>query len=423
MRKSAYGTIINLLQSLYIARPEDGESEIKQLISDCSLPENLKLFGLQRETPTSEYAKLEPLDEKIALDTQGNLVQLLIRVLDVSAGSQGVWGWPCNLSLYLTHQNLLGLLNVWRARWMSLVTSTAFQLSPAVQTRSFVVLAALAVRQVDDDFLYQILVAFRTALSKANESNTIVIVSMLRCLCGIVPAIAETSRYVCSLFWLAVALLQVSHLGLYVEATWLLKVTLEYMERHDVFKTNSVETVLLEAREQIDEVMSQLDDILRISFVRSFSYSLASVIFKGMRHTALKESAESILRTLLRITSRAFPDSSIDRRFSPVPESLAYFIALLPVSATRKSYKQLLDDSNVEDQSLDATPDGLEVDESTPRINAAILGIEDSQQALLAASFIGTMLITAQGDDAETEILYGLLSSLALSYPDTVTMM
>jgi hypothetical protein len=87
---------------------------------------------------------------------------------------------------------------------MSLVTSTAFQQSPAVQTRSFVVLAALAVRQVDDDFLYQILVAFRTALAKANETNTIVIVSMLRCLCRIVPAVAETSRYVCSHFWLAV---------------------------------------------------------------------------------------------------------------------------------------------------------------------------------------------------------------------------
>ena len=40
---------------------------------------------------------------------------------------------------------------------MSLVTATAFQQSPAVQTRSFVVLAALAVSEVDDDFFYQIL--------------------------------------------------------------------------------------------------------------------------------------------------------------------------------------------------------------------------------------------------------------------------
>jgi neurofibromin 1 len=99
VRKSVYGTIINLLQSLYIARPEDGESEIKQLIADCTLPENLKLFGLQRETPTSEYISLDLLDEKNALDLHEHLVQLLIRVLDASAGSQGVWGCYVCLSL------------------------------------------------------------------------------------------------------------------------------------------------------------------------------------------------------------------------------------------------------------------------------------------------------------------------------------
>ena len=90
VRKSAYGTIINLLQSLYIARPEDSESEIKQLLNDFTLPENLKLFGLQRETPTSPYTAVESVDEKSALDTHERLVQLLIRVLDTSAGNQGV---------------------------------------------------------------------------------------------------------------------------------------------------------------------------------------------------------------------------------------------------------------------------------------------------------------------------------------------
>jgi neurofibromin 1 len=196
------------------------------------------------------------------------------------------------------------------------------------------------------------------------------------------------------------------------------------MEQHDLFKNNSVENVLLEARDPIDEVMSQLDDILRISFIRSFSYSLTSIIFKGMRHSGLKDSAVSVLRSLLRITSRAYPaDASISQRFSPNPEAVAYFIALLPVSTTRKTYKILLDDANVDDTSLEAISDSAEADESTPRINAAVLGIEDSQQALLATSFMGTMLTTAQGNDAETEILYGLLSSLAVSYPDTVTMM
>ncbi|KAF8184668.1 hypothetical protein BJ912DRAFT_1144462 [Pholiota molesta] len=69
-----------------------------------------------------------------------------------------------------------GLLNVWRARRTSLVTATAVQQSPAVQTRAFVALSGLAAAEVDDDFLYQILVAFKGILSKANESNTTTIV-------------------------------------------------------------------------------------------------------------------------------------------------------------------------------------------------------------------------------------------------------
>ncbi|KAF8172685.1 hypothetical protein BJ912DRAFT_1148063 [Pholiota molesta] len=69
-----------------------------------------------------------------------------------------------------------GLLNVWRARRTSLVTATAVQQSPAVQTRAFVALSGLAAAEVDDDFLYQILVAFNGTMSKANESNTTTIV-------------------------------------------------------------------------------------------------------------------------------------------------------------------------------------------------------------------------------------------------------
>jgi neurofibromin 1 len=306
---------------------------------------------------------------------------------------------------------------------MSLVTATAFQQSPAVQTRSFVVLAALAVQDVDDDLLYQILVAFRNVLGKADETNTMVIVSMLRCLCRVVPAVVGTSRYICLLFWLAIALLQVSHLGFYVEATWLLRVTLENMEHRGLFKTKSVETVLLEAREHIDDVMSQLDDMLRISFIRSFSFSLASIIFKGMRHSTQKESAEAVLRTLLRVTSRAHSESPHEAKSSPCAEAMGYFIALLPASTTRKAFRKLLTDANVEQQPFTEVTDSDEAEKSTPIVDASILGIEDPELALLTASFIGTMLATAQGNDAETEILYSLLSTLTKSYPDTITMM
>jgi neurofibromin 1 len=405
VRKSVYGIIINLLQSLYISRPEDRtEPEIMRLINDCTLPENLQLFGLRRETPTAEYSNVHCSGEKSSLDKQEKLAQLLLRVMTVTAGST-------------RH------LNVWRVRWMSLITATAFQQSPAIQTRSFVALAVLAVSQVDDDFLYQILVAFKSALSNANESNTAPIISMLRCMCKVVPALVGTSRYIGVLFWLAVALLQGSHASYYAEASSLLQVTLRNMEEQGLFKNNSVQNVLLEAREPLESVTSQLDDMLRLSFESSFSFSLAAIIFKGLRHSTLKGSAEDALRTLLQVTVATYdPNRSLDLI---TDESLGYFIALLPVSTTPKNFHRLLRESKLDtDGSIDVgiSDDDDEDDGSMPRLSAELLNIHDSTTALLVASFVGSILSTAQGDDAEAEILYDLLSSLSLSYPDIISM-
>ncbi|PPQ78909.1 hypothetical protein CVT25_002369 [Psilocybe cyanescens] len=406
VRKSVFGIIVNLLQSLYIARHDNGPEEqaLMQLINDCSLPSTLKLFGLRRETPASEYINNDLINDKDILDNQERLVQFLIRILSITSGTPG-------------------LLNVWRARWMSLVTATAFQQSPAVQTRSFIALAALAVSEVDDDFLYQILVAFKSALTKANENNTMAIVSMLRCMCKIVPGIVDTSRYLCVLFWLAVALLEASHAGFYVEATSLLRITLENMEKQGLFKTSPVQTVLLESREQLEEVMSQLDELLRISFETNFSFSLAAIIFKGMRHSQLKESAELALRTLCRVTSRMNVDrESIANGFkdSPRPEVLGYVLALLPVSTTLSAYRRLLVDCHIEETWSSDSVDGDNQEIGVPTLNHSNLGIEDPNTALLVASFVGTILVSAQGDDAETEMLYGLLSSLANVYPEVI---
>jgi hypothetical protein len=305
---------------------------------------------------------------------------------------------------------------------MGLVTATAFQQSPAVQTRSFVALATLAVSQVDDDFLYQILVAFKSALSRANESNTASITSMLRCMCKIVPALVGTSRYICVLFWLAVALLQGSHASFYAEASSLLQVTLRSMEEQGLFKNNSVQNVLLEAREPLEEVTSQLDDMLRLSFDTSFSFSLAAIIFKGLRHSFLKESAEAALKTLLQVTVAAHDTNELPDLASH--EALGYIIALLTVSTTPKAFHWLLKESKLDSAwNIDiGIPDGDDDDVRTPRFTAELLGIQDSTTALLVTSFVGSILYSAQGDDAETEILYGLLSSLCFSYPDIVSM-
>jgi neurofibromin 1 len=87
VRKSVYGMIINLLQSLYISRPDDKtEPEIMRLIDDSTLPENLEVFGLRRETPTAEYSNVDSCGEKAFLDRQEKLAQLLLRIMTVTAG-------------------------------------------------------------------------------------------------------------------------------------------------------------------------------------------------------------------------------------------------------------------------------------------------------------------------------------------------
>jgi hypothetical protein len=329
----------------------------------------------------------------------------------------------CNLTVFSLFS---GLLNVWRARWMSLITSTAFQVSPAVQTRSFIALGTLANADVDDDFLYQILVAFNSALSKADETNTLSIVSMLRCMCKVVPALPKESRYLCLLFWLAVALLQSSHLPFYVEATQLLRVTLQNMELRGAFKKESVSSVLLKSRRPLKEITSQLDEILKISFDSSFTFSLAAIIFKGLRHSGLKDSAEIVLRSLLCVTVRSQPTTNISNGFrdSICADALGYFLALLPLSITPASYRRLLDDCNIDDAWLPDAGVPMDDDEGgVPKISPPFLGINDSSTALLVTSFVGTMLLTAQGDDTETEMLYTLLSEISNTFPQTVSMM
>lgn len=91
VRKSVYGIVVNLLQSLYIARPDDStEPALMQLINECSLPETLKLFGLKRETSSSEYTGVDFPGDKENVDNAEKLVALLVSILEVSSGSVGL---------------------------------------------------------------------------------------------------------------------------------------------------------------------------------------------------------------------------------------------------------------------------------------------------------------------------------------------
>jgi hypothetical protein len=306
---------------------------------------------------------------------------------------------------------------------MSLVSSTAFQYSPAVQARAFIALGTLAVTDVDDDLFYQMIVALRKVLSETKQSDPdlCMILSMLKCFTKLVPNLTVGSRFFSQLFWLGVALLQTGIMGLFIESAELLKVALENMMSQRMFDERGMSLTLLQDRVPMEEVSVQLDHMLSLSFDSSFSFSLAAILFKGMQHQNLKEAASGALRSLLRITSRCKggeggmpPNDSIHR------DSLGYFLALIPLSTTPQTYKQLLEDANTNlDPSKDPKPaEGMHL----PQIPLTLLGIGDPTTALLSTAFISSVLTTAQIDNDETEILYRILSDIGNKYPEVIAL-
>jgi hypothetical protein len=101
VRKSVYGIVLNLLQSLYVSRTDESMGpELLTLITEFTQAETLRLFGLRRETPTSEYTSLDPANDKEYLDNLERLTQFLVRILDVTSGSKGESG--CTFSHCVT---------------------------------------------------------------------------------------------------------------------------------------------------------------------------------------------------------------------------------------------------------------------------------------------------------------------------------
>ncbi len=317
-----------------------------------------------------------------------------------------------------------GLLNVWRARWMSLVTATAFQVSPTIQFRAFVVLGELAMAEVDDDFFYQMLVAFRSTLMRTTDS-TISVVSMLRCIRNVVPALQPGSRYLSPIFWLAVALLQFGHMAFYTEASQLLCVTIEQLSNQGMLQQNGVSESLLEHRYGFRDIANRLDRSIKISFESNFSFSLAAITVKGLKLKVFKPVALESLRTMLRVSSRAASSVGGDTEVPPVPrvesESLGYFLALLSAATTQKTYRQLLQDANLDAYLAGEDPVERSDEEDAPSIPLELLNITDVNMALLVISFIGVMLEIFQGENTETEIYFKLLSDVSMAYPEVLT--
>lgn len=389
VRASVHGLVINMIQSLCTSMPlpEGNVKKLQLLLTELSDSKSRLLFGLLKPHANAFTITTETLTdtaEPIQLGSLETIVNHLLEVLYCGAPSTDV-------------------ANVWRARWMSLVASTAFQFNPAIQPRAFVVLGCLGREEIDDDLLYQILVALRGALAIFNESDPNLVLSIMMCLKNIVESLPGDSRYLLQLFWVAVALVQVNHSPTFAMAIELLQAVLRALDADEFFVGDTVVDVLLAAREPMADAARQLDHLCGVDFETHFSFAIAGIFMKGVRYSNAKDTIYQGLTTFLDIECKQTGSDMIESR------TLGYVAGLLPIAAKNEALRELLRLAGLDDADVDAGRSYYGVFDR--------LDIPDNTTALLLISLLAAQLNSAD-NESERLFIYGLLAEAAVAMPE-----
>ncbi|KAJ4307090.1 Ras GTPase activating protein ira2 [Collariella sp. IMI 366227] len=199
--------------------------------------------------------------------------------------------------------------NAWRSRWMSLVASTAFQNNPAIQPRAFTVMGCLAREEVDDDLLYQVLVALRNSVGRFGEdSNSEMLVAIVTALSKMMAKLPSASRYGMQLFWLAMSLLRLVPPNLFNCTALFLEAVLTNINTTADMRGggDKVVPLLLQGRAQLDEAALPLDEAYGIHFnADNFHFAACACLVRGLTDTVTKGTALRVLATFLEMTAPA----------------------------------------------------------------------------------------------------------------------
>lgn len=431
LRKTIYGILVNVVQAFLTNKNTDDETKenLRKLLNQTLDPEFQTVLGVTRPDSKSEFILVDPPSDSVAMVKLEELTGFLLEIISSGASSIGecllVHSTPF-LLLKTNDDTCLGVANTWRGRWMSLLSSTAFQLSAYVQSRAFVVLGRVLEvpsTDVDDDLFYQMLVAFQTALANANEDDPTALLSMLRSMSKAAVRLPKDSRYLSQLTWISIAIIQSGYAALFSEAAGLLEATLLSLEKYKVFAKRTVTSCLKQFRsEALDEIYLQLDELHSLSYSSetTFSFSLASIISRGLRLSPTCASAASLLRTLLRISRDAQGPPPPGPRGSLHADRAGYFMALLPQATSCSEYAQLLEIAGLDPDWLPpADVDDLERSGAPPEVDLRLFGDMSNETVLLISSFAVTMINCSQSE-IERQILFGLVAEAVMVHPEIV---
>ncbi|KAK5988736.1 Pentafunctional AROM polypeptide [Cladobotryum mycophilum] len=223
--------------------------------------------------------------------------------------------------------------NMWRSRWMSLVASTAFQTNPAVQPRAFAVMGYLAREEVDDDLLYQVLVALRNSVSQFGEDgNSEMLVSIITSLSKMMAKLPSASRYGLQLFWLAMSLVRLVPASLFNCTAQFLEAILTNIGTIGKVRGEKMVPLLLQSRNQLEDAALPLDDAYGIHFDQeNFHFAVCACLVRGLADTVTRLTAIRVLSCFFDMSSWVDGVSRAD--MSPVTHASPYLALIQARSA------------------------------------------------------------------------------------------
>ncbi|CAO3597273.1 unnamed protein product [Absidia cylindrospora] len=440
IRTTIHGIIVNLIQSLCISSKlsVDSRRQLQQFMGEAGEKRTQLMFGLVKPYANAFTINpdtlTDPLTEVFDLSTLQTIITGLLQILEIGAPTTDI-------------------SNAWRARWMGHVTSVVFQSNPAVQPRAFVALGCLGRQQVDDDILYQILAALQHALLRFDPDNPSLVLSISMCLRNIVENLRSDSRYLISLFWVAIGLLSINHEDLTCTASELLQGVLHSMNTDHLFDKGeaAMKKLLFDARVPYGDIVYHLDRVTGVNFETHFSFAVVGVLMKGWRTPQGKDAAHQCSLTFLNCATR-YEKDTVDECV------LGYVASLISVARQAQARRDILRFAgvqwetpvkNINELQTTLTPEDLDDDHeqqpnsslqpsmtkypalpkrfSRRNLQAAWssdtfilfnkLEIPDNDTALLFLSCLVAQLKTVE-NEGEQLYLYELLSNAAIIMPD-----
>lgn len=290
-RYTVHRLLVNTIHAIItsFALEDSKASRLKAIVNTLEDPHSELSFSLQG-LPRDGSSSQAPEVGYSSLTSTDNLTNILLEVSIVAAPS-------------------MDLANTWRSRWMSLIASTAFQSNPAIQPRAFAVMGCLAREDVDDDLLYQVLVALRNSIERfVDDNDSEMLIAIVTALTKMMEKLPTASRYGLQLFWLAMSLVRLVPVDLFNCAALFLEAVLGNISTSGEFQGGRMVPVLLQGRLPLEDAASELDVIYGVHFTQeNFHFAVCASLAKGLSETTTKPTALRVLSTFLETYSSNMP--------------------------------------------------------------------------------------------------------------------